>query len=267
MPNPIEMPPRFEIRKLGPEHLEWAKAIMCHSNVFHSPVWSRVYPDNGTEIFYEMFDKITNMVKHQIDSGLSYGVFDKEYKFKHPEAAATGGANLWDPTRDPALSGEQILEKMDYPLASIALAFDAINPIGPEILGPLFGALPEFPIFFGYLTGQDTRDPAVWTPKGPMELLNRMGTSTREDYTHLGITKKMAQWLMWDAAEKGFRAINIECFHDAVHHIWTNPPAPFRAELVAIVRADEYEAEEDGKTVRPYAHVTQALSKVNVHLK
>ncbi|KAL2813964.1 hypothetical protein BJX63DRAFT_393213 [Aspergillus granulosus] len=269
MANPITPPPRFEIRKLEPQHLEWAKAIISHSNVFHSPVWAKIYPENQAERFYATFDGTTYLVQHQIDSGLSYGVFDTEYVFKRPESAKTGGAIYWETERDPNLTGDEILEQMDFPLASIALAFDAADPIDMSRLAPLVQALPDFATFAPRLDARDTRDKTTWEANGPRELLKRMGTATRADYMNAKITKMMAHWLMFDAAEKGFRGINIECYHDAVRHIWTHPPEPFRADLVALFRVDEYEVEKEGsgEVVKPYGHVTQALSKVYVHLK
>ncbi|RDW68684.1 uncharacterized protein DSM5745_08444 [Aspergillus mulundensis] len=267
MPNPINIAPRFEIRKLEPQHLEWAKAIISHSNVFHSPVWAKLYPENQAERFRATFNGATYLVQHQIDSGLSYGVFDTEYQFKRPESAAKGGAMYWEDEWNPSFTGDDILARMDFPLASIALAFDAADPIDMQRVAPLFKALPHFPVFAPFLDARDTRDPAHWEAKGPGEVLKRMGTATRADYMDSGITKSMAHWLMWDAAEKGFRGINIECYHDAVNHIWTRPPPPFKADLVAKVRVNEYEKEENGRTVRPFPHVAQALTKVYVHLR
>jgi hypothetical protein len=272
MTNPITPPPRFEIRKLGPEHLEWAKAILCHSNAFHSPVWSKIYPADQTARFYAAFDGATYLVRHQIDSGLSYGVFDTEYVFKRPESAATGGAVYFqnESDRDPTLSPDGLLNQMDFPLASIALAFDAADPMDLTRITGLLQALPDFATFASRLEARDTREKSSWEATGPFQVLKRMGTATRADYMGLGITKIMAHWLMFNAAENGFRGINIECYHDAVNHIWTHPPEPFRAEEVAVFRVDEYEEEgekEGDEVVRPYGHVTQALSKVYVHLK
>ncbi|KAL3467151.1 hypothetical protein BJX64DRAFT_283877 [Aspergillus heterothallicus] len=269
MPNPITPPARFEIRKLEPKHLEWAKAIISHSNVFHSPVWANIYPEGQTQRFYDTFDGATYLVQHQIASGLSYGVFDKEYVFKSPESAKTGGAVYFEDKedRDPSLTGAEILAQMDFPLASIALAFDAADPMDMSRVAPLIQALPDFATFAPRLDARDTREKASWEAKGPREVLKRMGTATRVDYMNAGITKTMAHWLMCDAAEKGFRGINIECYHDAVRHIWTHPPEPFRAELVAVFNVDEYDVEKGGDVVKPYAHVSQELSKVYVYLK
>ncbi|KAL4901971.1 hypothetical protein BDW74DRAFT_181128 [Aspergillus multicolor] len=269
MTNPIKIDPRYEIRKLEPKHLEWAKAIISHSNVFHSPVWAKLYPENQAERFRATFNGTTYLVQHQIASGLSYGVFDTEYQFERAESAATGGAMYWGEEWNPSFTSDDILARMDFPLASIALAFDAADPIDMRQVVPLFApeALPHFAAFAPFLDAGDTRDPSTWEAKGPRQVLKRMGTATRPDYMNTGITKTMAHWLMWEAAWKGFRGINIECYHDAVNHIWTHPPSPFKAELVARVRVNEYEKDEAGEPVRPFPHVKQALTKVYVHLR
>jgi hypothetical protein len=44
--NPSNLPPRYEIRQLTAEHSDWAKAIVLHSNMFHSPVWPVIYPEH-----------------------------------------------------------------------------------------------------------------------------------------------------------------------------------------------------------------------------
>ncbi|XTI90410.1 hypothetical protein V2W45_1243534, partial [Cenococcum geophilum] len=44
-PKPIPpLRPRYEIRQLYLEHERWASAIVRHSNIFHSPPWTAVYP-------------------------------------------------------------------------------------------------------------------------------------------------------------------------------------------------------------------------------
>jgi hypothetical protein len=55
MAHSTDISPRFEIRPLRPEHIEWAKAIITHSNIFHSPVWSNVHPVDKTKRAYDCF--------------------------------------------------------------------------------------------------------------------------------------------------------------------------------------------------------------------
>lgn len=90
------LPSHLEIRKLTPEHLQWAAAVISYTNVFYSPIWAVVYPDNQTKRLYDGTEASAYLVAHQIESGLSYGVFDTNYAFKRPESAATGGKLYWD---------------------------------------------------------------------------------------------------------------------------------------------------------------------------
>lgn len=123
-----ELSPRYEIHKLGPEHAQWASAIVCHSNVFHSSIFSVVYPEEKTQRFNAMMQTAGYLVDHQISSGLSYGVFDTEYRYKEAKSAATGGQFYWDPEKNDA-TGNELLEAMDFPLVSVALAYDGFDAL------------------------------------------------------------------------------------------------------------------------------------------
>lgn len=266
MANPTELSPRFEVRPLGPGHIDWAKAIGSHSNIFHSPVWPKVHPVDKTKRAYDLFNAVDYLMRYQIESGLSYGVFDKEYQFKRPESENIGGALYWDPS-DVNATSEELLEQMDFPLVSIAMALDEAKPMDLTQLSPVFKVLPLFAVIHHQLDELDARDPASWQPKACGEVLSRNGTSTRADYGGHGIMKKMAHWLMQEAAHQGFRGIRIECFHDAVHHVWTNPPEPYQATVVSILNVKDIEEERDGKAVKPYLHLEQLGSKVFVTLR
>lgn len=264
---PTDLPPRYEIRQLTPEHEEWVRAIVIHSNFFHSPTWPLIYPENKTQRAYAGMEAAKYLVNHQIESGMSFGIFDKEYKFKRPESAATGGKLYWNLENKDA-TGEELLEGMDFPLASVALAYDGINHIDISRIMPMIELLPLFGKMYEVLAERDQRDPASWEPKGPGEVLMRNATSTRLDYEGQKLMGKLARFLMRTAAAKGYRSINIETVHDAVYHVWMNPPAPFNGELISLIRPEEYEMEdESGNMIKPYLPSKQQMSKVVVHLK
>lgn len=258
------LPPQFEIRKLTPEHLQWAAAILSYTNIFFSPVWAVVYPDNKTKRLYDMMQASDYLVAHQIESGLSYGVFDTNYTFKRPESSPTGGKLYWDHT-DIRATKHELLGQMDFPLVSIALSYDGINPLDKDKMKPLIQGLPLFATALVAIEGCDKRDPASWKAKSPGELLLRNGTSTRHDYEGLGVMKALAHFVMLDAAKKGFKAIQIETAHDAVNHVWMNPPGPFRAELVAELDTKTYE-QSDGVKCKPFAPSQQVMTRVYVTL-
>jgi len=265
--NPTKLSARYEVRQLTPDQIPWAAAIVCHSNTFYSPVWTVAYPTGRIERIHRMVDRCDYLIRHQITSGLSFGIFDLEYRFKRPESAATGGKLYWDP-EDLTADKEKLLEQMDFPLASVALAYDGINELEMAKVMPLIETMPQFGIVYAELLAGDKRDPTSWKPKGPGEVLLRNATSTRAEYEGQGLMKKLAQWLMREAAGRGFRGVQIECAHDAVTKTWLNPPEPFHAELISALETKDYVKEdEEGKKVRPFGEAaTQRLTKIYVTL-
>lgn len=261
------LPSRYEIRVLEPEYLKWASAIITHSNLFHSPVWPVLYPENLTKRAYDLIDCLDYMVNHQIASGLSLGVFDKEYKFKREESAATGGKLYWDHS-DESADAAKLLEQMDFPLVSVALAYDSFNGYDMVKLSAIFPILPAFAPTFHLLGTKDQREPSSWQAKAPGEVAFRNATATRRDYEGRGIMKATAQYMMRDMAAKGYRGIQIEAFSDAVHHVWSKPPAPFKADVISEIDMwTEEEVNEKGEVVYPFRPGKQRLTKIYCTLK
>lgn len=176
---------------------------------------------------------------------------------------ASGGALYWD-ENDTEATAEKLLTQMDFPLVSIAMALDQFDPLDESKLGPLVEALP----FYGDVEHEfgrlDTREAASWKATAPGQVMLRNGTSTRADYEGAGVMKELAHFLMRRAAEEGFRGINIECLHDAVCHVWMNPPAPYKASLIVQFNVNQYKKEDESI---PYPDVDQLASRVFVELK
>lgn len=163
---------------------------------------------------------------------------------------------------------DEMLEQMDFPLASIALSYDSFHPLDLARMGDMVTVLPEYGVGFHHLALNDKRDPASWQAKGPLQVLFRNATSTRHDYEGLKLMKHQAHWLMRWADKEGFRDIQIEAFHDAVDRVWNNPPPPFRGETASEVKTGEFEeVGEDGEKRNPFFPATQRLTKVYVTLK
>ncbi len=55
MASRADLPSRHEIRVLEAKHSDWAKAIVIHSNMFYSPVWPIIYPENKIRRAYDGF--------------------------------------------------------------------------------------------------------------------------------------------------------------------------------------------------------------------
>lgn len=264
--NPSHLPPRYEVRRLTEAHIEWAAAIVIHTNIFCSSFWPLVYPEKQTERCYQAFINADYLVRHQVESGMSFGVFDTEYVYKRPESAPTEGKLYWD-IKNIDASSDELLEQMDFPLVSVALSYDQANPLNMEKMTGLVEALPLYETIYHVLGTLDKRDPESWIAKGPREVLMRNATSTRREYEGKGIMGKLARFLMREAYQNGYRGIQIECLADAVTHVWKNPPSPFRGELVSSADSATYEMEDDsGKKFKPFAPAKQLLTKVYCHL-
>ena len=261
------LPSRYEIRILERKHEDWAKAIVSHSNMFYSPVWPVLYPQNLTKLCYEGMKELDYLIGHQIDSGYSIGVFDKEYQFKRPESAATEGKLYWDYS-DEKIDKDGLLEQMDFPLVTVAMSYDGFNPLDMEKMMSLLAVLPAFGHIYGVLAMLDKRDGASWQPKALGEVLMRNATSTRHDYEGKGLMRKLAQYLMRTSADKGFRGIQIESLSDGVCKVWSNPPAPFKGEIVSEFHMQTFEQDDgNGQMVHPFHPADQRATKIYVTLK
>lgn len=269
--NPSSLRPRYEIRQLESQHVEWAAAIVSHSNSFYSTVWPFLYPEKDGKDMIQLAIDADYLIRHQVDSGLSFGVFDTEYVFKREESNATAGKLYWD-LSEPSVQQEQGLEaeaerllgQMDFPLVSVALSYDAHNALDMSKMEPLMAALPHFGLAYHSLEELDSRDPESWKPKGPNEVLFRNATSTRRDYEGEGIMAALARWLMREAAIRGYRGIQIEGFADAVNHVWSTAEQPFKSLVVSEFHTDTWKDEEGHLSFTP-AH--QKITKCYVDLK
>ncbi|KAK0745610.1 hypothetical protein B0T18DRAFT_325907 [Schizothecium vesticola] len=251
-PNPIHLPSRFQIRQLTERDVPHALAITTHANTFHSPIWAPTYPNDQAARAYRLQQTAINFIAINVISGLSYGVFDTEYKFKRPESAATGGKLWWD-SRNTDATGAELLEQMDFPLVSIAMAYDGAEPRDGSEWAPILESVPAYAYLRAELARGDKRDPDSWKPRGYGEVVRRGGTATRQDYAGFGLAKGMAHWHLWEMKGRGFSGYQITTAHPGLSRVFLNPPAPFRAELVSRAGIGEVEV-EDGEegVVRPF---------------
>lgn len=206
-------------------------------------------------------------MKHQIDSGFSLGVFDKEYQFKRPESAATNGKLYWN-LDDTNATESQLEDQMDFPLVSVAMAYDGIDELDMEKMKPLIATLPLFATAYKALSELDKRDPASWKPTDRGQVLMRNATSTRGPYEGRGLMRQLAEEMMRRSATKGFRGIQIETGSEAVLKVWSTPPAQFKANVIGKVHTTTYaEQDESGETVYPFRPADLNLGKVFVDLQ
>jgi hypothetical protein len=126
----------------------------------------------------------------------------------------------------------------------------------------LIELLPLFGTLYQALESLDKRDPSSWKAKGPREVLMRNGTSTRADYERRGLTRKLANWLMREAAIQGYKGIQIECAHSAVTKTWLHSPKPFQAELIESLDTATYEQVNEDSGMTRGGHSWRSLAEM-----
>ncbi|KAK3388080.1 hypothetical protein B0T20DRAFT_108873 [Sordaria brevicollis] len=273
MSSPTTLPPRYQIRKLTLDDLPFAHAIITHANLFHNALWAKLHASDAVDRAYRIFNTGSYNTSHGIESGFSYGVFDTEYVYKNPQSAATNGAIYWDPILHPASSGSDLLAQMDFPLVSVALAYDPVaTPFDPVMFQPIFDELPLFPKLVAVTEANDIRPPEERKPKVVGECLFRCGTATRADYERKGLARALAGHLMGEAKKAGYKATQVGTVNNRLNEIWERVPGQeesgnkvvegAKSRVVSVVDLEHYEEDEvdeegkkTGKKVNPFMGV------------
>jgi hypothetical protein len=260
---------RYEIRKLTLADAPAARAIICHANSYHSPLWT---PSYGKKSINAIYENCQYFVEFQIKQGHCFGAFDTQYKYKTIEAQEAGGKLLWDLSSQQA-DPVELLAGMDFPLASIALAYDQTQPMDMQEMGGFFSVMPEFPMLFMWKMMNDSRPDNIKHPRGPNDVMARGGTATRADYENRGLSRYLAEYEMRYAAKLGFRAISIVAgsVPTAVQKVWENPPAPFKSTVIAEAIADEIKVPNmqtgGADLIQPFPHSKQVCKYIWCQLK
>lgn len=265
LPSPF--PPRYEIRYLTEADIPIASAMVIHSNTYNSGVWSKCYPTDQAQRCYDGIPAADYLVRHQINSGMSFGVFDTQYQYRDPASASKGGALLWDSSK-PNATADELEAQMDSPMVSIALSYDGFNHLDMEKLGPLIALLPLYGAIFHRLGITEPRDPKTFTATAPGQILMRNATATRTRAQGQGIMSGMANWLMAFAKEKGYKHINIEAFDAKVARVWLNPKTPSvtAVQTTALSTEDYTELDEQGNVWNPFLDAKEKCCRVWVTL-
>ncbi|KAE8360294.1 hypothetical protein BDV27DRAFT_161821 [Aspergillus caelatus] len=263
---------RYQIRPLTLSHLTWTKALLVQANTSPSSIWPTLQPGNQTALAYRQFHAMDSLVRHLINSGISFGVFDTEYQFRFPSSAETGGQLYWDET-DLKATTEQLLEQMDFPLVSIALSYDATDPPDEAKLQDYYDSLPVARDMFSHLESlipPSARAGYASAGCGKLrrgKVLMARSLATRGDYERRGIMKGTAWWLMREAKRWGYEVIEIRTGSAAVRRVWENPPEPFRATVMAEFVVGEYEVvDAEGRKRRPFQGINAERCRLRIDL-
>ncbi|KAF2458396.1 hypothetical protein BDY21DRAFT_363285 [Lineolata rhizophorae] len=199
----------------------------------HALIWANIYTKDQTKPFYSSYQGLRHHPTHGFKSGLCYGVVNKEFHYKQPDSAATGGA---------LLSG-----------------FDDLNADGENVLSQTDHRSSRWPCQC------DTRDLETWKAKRQRGHLPQR--HARVDYSGQGLMGKLPQLLMREAKSKGFRGIQIEMAPDAVSHVWSKPPAPFKRDIISTPACATCKKEtEESEITAPFYASTQVCRKIYCNL-
>lgn len=252
----VQLPEHYEIRPLDLQYREWVAAIIAHGNIYQG--WlGALYEGQRAKTALGFWRIFRTGYERSLEGNLCYGVFDKDYQFKRPESAATGGALYWsefnqnDP--DLELDGRQKLsDAMDFPLVSVAMAHDAHDQ---ECATLLFGPLTkEFPAMASVFGAAPPDMPAQKAEEGPTRgsVVGRNGTATADAYTGKGLMKALSHFLMHETKANGYNQIRLGNTSMAVHHVWSNPPAPYKASVLMDYHCQDHEVEINGEKVKMF---------------
>ncbi|KAI1402420.1 hypothetical protein F4819DRAFT_485566 [Hypoxylon fuscum] len=256
----VELPSRYEIRVVTAELAEWVSALSYFSHFFESPIWSAIYEGRqGREALraHQACKTFYQMPEMAAKNGLSFCVWDKEFVFKRDESAAKGGACYWDDfdPDDPNLevdARQKFHDALDFPLVGFGLSYDKFVPGDPKGWEDAVKALPLNEPIDTFFKTHDPRPKGSWEPTAPGQVIERVGTGTREGHHGQGLMKGLAKFIMLEMKSRGYRAIQINCGAPQVHNVWANPPRPFRGSTLGAFPNWIFELEEDGSTTKPF---------------
>jgi hypothetical protein len=204
---------------------------------------------------------------HCLQSGLSYGIFDKEYRFKRPESVATGRAIYWHEidSHDPSIeeAGRQrLLGAMDSPLVSFALSYDKAVPLPPGVAAALAQFIPEYKHLRTIGSAGSSNAGKMTEEPRKGEVLIRGGIGTRKEYLGQGLMKAISYYVMHDAHARGFKKIEISVANAIVSKVWLSPPVPYWAELIYDRDLRQGEVEIEGKMVKLFSALDSGFFQV-----
>ncbi|KAI3322061.1 hypothetical protein HD806DRAFT_545303 [Xylariaceae sp. AK1471] len=265
----IILPSRYVIRRLDSSIRDWVIAMGIDGFMLRdASLWKPLLPFPKTANALLGLEKLAGHYQHSISSGHSFGIFDMQYVFSRPAAAAASRMLHWrgnedlDPgqTEFETYGAEQMRDAMDFPLVCIALAYDAFAPRDPRAARDMLDLIPlqqQLGAFLGsvsenYGTGKG-KALAASEPTGFGQVLVRSGCVTRMGYERQGLATALNRFVMLEAKAWGFRGIKVGIGNPSVLRCYTNPPEGCRTVVVAHWDFEEIEMEdEDGNIIRPY---------------
>ena len=252
----IGLPERYYIAKIDAGIAEWCKGLMIYGFMLRTSIWTPILREPKTANALRALKLLSDYFDHAIHSGLSYGVFDKEYQFRRPESAVEGGKLYWDglELEDPYL-GIKMIEHMDFPLVSVALSYDFFNQRKADLEPSILEILPLHPPMMALLAkGAPAPSDPRW-PKGQGEVVCRTGTVTKPGYERQGLMTALNKFVMLEMKSRGYRNLIIGTAGNglAVHRVYTNPPVGCTTQVLHHYDVEAMELKDENVgTLKPY---------------
>lgn len=253
----VELPERYYIAKVDAAVAEWCKALLIYGFMLRTSIWTPILREPKTANALRALKLLSDYFDHAINSGLSYGIFDKEYQPRRSESVNSGGGDLnWDELDpdDPYLSIKMI-ENMDFPLVSVALSYDFFNQRKADFEPSILKILPLHPSVMELL-GKGAPGPS--DPRWPRkygEVVCRTGTVTKPGYEGRGLMTALNKFVMLEMKSQRYRNLIIGTAGNgmSVHHVYTNPPEGCTSQILHHYDVEAMELkDEHGRAIRPY---------------
>lgn len=265
---------RYEIRQLTLLDAPAVAALVIETNWYSSPLWAPKYSKVPLHevLTSEVWDSLLCHTSFQIRSGLSYGIFDNEYKFRNSASVDDqhpNGTFHWK-VGDITPDHEDLKSRMDFSLVSFALARDRFTPVDLAKLKPFMDlVLKELIFLVMWQRSRDRRPDEKKKPKGPNQIADQGGSGTRSEYEGRGLARMLNDFVMHECHRHGFSEIHIGTAHDAMAWIWQNPPCPYKSKTLGAIFVNELElpSPETGQLIKPIDYSKQTLCAVQVFLR
>lgn len=274
----INLPARYEIRPVSPEHWEWCRALLTKEMLLRAPVWRPLVRDPKIKTVLQHFKDLKKFHAHSLESGLSYALYDKEYKFKRPESAVTGGALYWheidiEDSRLEEQGPQWMLDKMDFPIVALALSYDLFASPTNESRAIMADVAPLWlQMMKQYYSDASSTIPGLPVPTSLGQYVHRSGCVTRTGYERQGLGRLLSWWVCLEMQAKGYKGILIGAGNASISPIYMRDDAPFKSTYILEQDMSKMEINMGEEKVRPWlngdwkdfkyvlVHLTQRIS-------
>lgn len=262
---------RWEVRKLEPKHADAVRAILAIAETFDSPIWPRFHPRNKPAgwIAYKLFDSHRASVDRQIESNLSYGLFDRQHNpTSSPFAEGDPDPHnkvYWSKSESPWMNRAELLRRINTPLVSVVLCHDSTNPLRDEDYLPLTTFCPQLKTIKEALEALN-HIRYVPPPNRSNDIVWCSGVYTRAGFGRQGHATKLSKWLMREMARRRYRVINIFSAHPAHTRIWQSTEAPFIARLVSTLGPQTTKVVINGSDIPNPLHGSTGVACKRIHV-